>query len=318
VASNTPLVSVIIPTYNRAHLITEAVESVLAQTYQNFELIVVDDGSTDNTGQVLRSFGSKIQLISQNNLGVAEARNIGIKTARGVYIAFLDADDLWLPDKLSSQIGFLDQNPNIEIVYCDVYLADERGRIFSCIHAHHTDHIFPYLLQKNIVVGSASSVMLRRTCFEKTGLFDPMLDALEDWDMWLRLAACFRFGLVPRPLVEIRVQKGGRTQDAGIEGHRRAMAMMYTKLMQNSITRQAMPTSNNPERFIQALIHMNTGNRWLAEYNNADQARQEFFTAICLCPTMRCAYIGLFKSLIGSHIAHQLWRLKWRLIGFFR
>lgn len=310
-----PKVSVIIPTYNCAHLVSQAVESVLDQTYRDFELIVINDGSTDDTEQVLPSFGSKIRLITQENLGVAEARNTGIRNAYGEYIAFLDADDLWLPSKLDYQITFLESRPDVDVAYCDIYVIDEDGQVFSYMTAHHSGNIISSLLLKNIVVGSASAVVIHRRCFEKTGLFDPELEALEDWDMWLRLALHFQFGYVSHPLAKVRKQEMGRNRAAGVDGQRQALQMIYHNLLQEPEVQEQLP---NSEHFIQALIHMNIGNYLLMnDESSAKLARREFLTAIRLWPVMRAAYAGLFKSLIGTQLSYRAWRLKWTLLEFF-
>lgn len=310
-------VSVIIPTFNSAHLVGQAIKSVLEQTYSDFELIVVDDGSKDKTGEVLASFGDRIRVITQENKGVAVARNVGIENATGEYIAFLDADDVWLPSKLDLQVKLLQQNPEVSIIYGDAYMADENGQIFNSIIARHRGRILATLLQKN-VVGNPSLVILRKACFSEVGLFDPQFKTLEDWDMWLRLATRFQFGFVPQPLIVIREQRISRSRTAQVaQNYRHDLEIMYHRQGQNPAAVQELgPISEN---FIQALIHFNVGNCWLGYYEQgAQSARLEFLAAIRLAPTMPEAYLGLTKSLLGTDLTRQLLHLKWELIGLWQ
>lgn len=172
------MVSVIIPTYNRADIIKASIDSVLAQTYDNFELIVVDDASTDGTEETVRSIGDdRIKFIKHNrNRGASAARNTGIKNARGQYIAFLDSDDLWLAEKLEMQTHtFKEASPETGIVYCNV-LTVKRNKM--------NGNIFDKILVHNFV-GTASVVVVKKTCLEKAGLFDEDLPSCNDWDMWI-------------------------------------------------------------------------------------------------------------------------------------
>lgn len=180
-------VSVIIPTYNRGSLISRAVESVLAQTFTDYELIVVDDGSTDQTQQVLAKFKKRIRYIFQENSGVSAARNHGIREATGEYIAFLDSDDYWIPDKLSQQVKVLDNHLNFGIVYTRMPIINENGDVVGMKPSGISGQNFEELLE---VWGDipTSTVMTRKECFEKAGLFDTELNTMEDIDMWLRIA----------------------------------------------------------------------------------------------------------------------------------
>jgi hypothetical protein len=210
----------------------------------------------------------------------------------------------------------LDQRPDIDVVYCDTCVTDENKQTVNYIRARHSGDILQPLLVKNIVVGSASAVMLRKECFESTGLFDPTFRVLEDWEMWLRLAIHFQFGFVPQALTTIRHQEISLFQSAGREGYRQALGTMYKKLKREPKVQEIMPKGSH---FIPAVIHLNVGNYLLMKYDKAaGQARQEFLLAISLSPTLRSAYAGLFKSLIGTRLSHQAWRLKWKLIGLFR
>jgi glycosyltransferase involved in cell wall biosynthesis len=203
-------ISVIIPTYNRANLIEKAIKSVLKQTYQDFEIIIVDDGSTDNTEEIIRGFKDKrVKYIKKykKNRGISVARNIGIKIARGKYIAFLDSDDEWFPEKLNKQIKILqDGSPELGVVYSISCYIDESGKNINKLRNSKKveGYIYEDLLGKNYV-GTPSTVLIRKECFHQVGLFDDLLNAQEDWDMWIRIAKYYRFALIKIPLVKYRL-----------------------------------------------------------------------------------------------------------------
>jgi glycosyltransferase involved in cell wall biosynthesis len=202
----TPLVSVIIPTYNSAGFIAQAVQGVLAQTYRCYEVIVIDDGSTDETQEVLRQFGGQIRYHRQENRGVSAARNEGIKIAQGEYVCLLDADDIWAPDKLKVQVDFMTAHRTLGLAFADAEECEERKVLMPSILATSTFYsdivsqiplrdAFGKLLMANFI--PTSSVMIKRDCFSKTGLFDEDLQVAEDRDMWLRVAADFEMGCLP-------------------------------------------------------------------------------------------------------------------------
>jgi GT2 family glycosyltransferase len=200
-----PTVSVIIPTYNRAYLVSQAIESVLAQTYTSYEIIVINDGSPDNTKEVLDKYADKITALHQENQGVAAARNAGLKVAVGRYIAFLDDDDLWLPNKLEKQIAYLESNPNIGLVYSDMFCFDENGVLpHTWSQANPTPPVQEcwILFVRNFI--PMPSVVVRRECLNQIGLFDNTVIPCEDYDMWLRLIEKFPVHFLNEPLVRYR------------------------------------------------------------------------------------------------------------------
>jgi glycosyltransferase involved in cell wall biosynthesis len=200
-----PSVSIIIPTYNHGHFVVFAVESALAQTCKNTEVLVIDDGSTDNTREVLTPFGDRITVIHQENRGLSAARNAGIRTARGAFIALLDADDLWLPEKLDAQMKVFAEYPDTGLVSCGNVSVDDQGREVSSGWIRGSAHFrFRHVLSGNCVSGGSNAV-IRRTCFETVGLFDETLRSSEDWDMWLRIARQYPVRFVPQVLTKIRV-----------------------------------------------------------------------------------------------------------------
>ena len=205
ITKRNPLVSVIIPTYNRGWIIKEAIDSVLAQDYTEFELIVVDDGSTDHTSDVLDSYGDDIKVLFQKNKGVSAARNRGIAEASGKFIAFLDSDDLWLPQKLTVQIEFFNQTPDALICQTEeVWIRNGLRVNPKKRHKKPSGMIFNPSLELCLV--SPSAVMIRRSLFGRVGKFDETLPACEDYDLWLRISCRFPVHLIDTPLI---IKRGG-------------------------------------------------------------------------------------------------------------
>ena len=224
-SNKTTLVSVIIPTYNSDKFIAQSVQSVLEQTYPPYEVIVIDDGSTDGTKDVLRQFSNSIKYFYQVNRGPASARNAGIKMARGEYISFQDADDLWTPNKLEVQVAFLERHQEIGLVFSDIEEFDEENILVrSCIidKVYEPDSSsqvplhdpFVKLLIKNFI--PTNTVMVRSDCLKKVGLFDEGLRIVEDRDMWLRIAAHFRIARLPLVLCKRRKHSSNISKDQEI------------------------------------------------------------------------------------------------------
>ena len=206
-----PKVTVIIPTYNCAEYICHAVESVLSQTYRDFELVVVDDGSIDNTRDLLMQYGEKLRYIYHENKDMTAARNTGIKNSSSEYIGFLDSDDIWLPKKLERQVKLLDQAPEVGLVYCWNYYIDAEGK--RCKFYNNTigrsfesgSRLFEKLIENNVVSGGGSTPVIRRACLEKSGLFDESIPYSGDWDLWLRISMDYIIAVIPEPLICYRV-----------------------------------------------------------------------------------------------------------------
>lgn len=196
--NNTPLISVIIPVYNGEKTIRETIESVLNQTYKNIELIVINDGSLDLTLNVTSSIKDpRLKVFSYKNAGVCMSRNRGIERTCGQFISFLDADDIWTPDKLEMQLKALQANPQASVAYSWVDYIDERGDF-----VRHGNHItingdaYEKMLIQNILE-NGSNPLIRRQGLINVGIFNQSLTLAEDWDMWLRLAALYDFVTVP-------------------------------------------------------------------------------------------------------------------------
>lgn len=210
-------VTVIVPAYNAEHCLSAAIESVLGQTYKNLELIVVDDGSTDQTREVVRRYGDQVRYIHQNNAGPSKARNSGIRATDSELIAFLDADDVWLPRKIQEQIDLLEENPDLNMVFCDAELIDEGGRshgsvwkqrgCYEAMLAEFRQLARPFATIMFMDCILPSAVLLRRACLDRAGLFDESLrytehGGVEDKDLWLRIALTSKMGCVPRILMK--------------------------------------------------------------------------------------------------------------------
>ena len=200
-----PQVSVIIPTYNRGWIIKEAIDSVLTQDYRDFELIVVDDGSTDNTDDILNSYHGDIIVFRQENQGVSAARNRGLAEASGRFIAFLDSDDLWLPQKLFRQVEFFNKNPEAQICQTEETWIRKGVRV-NPKKRHKKPWGMIFELSLALCLVSPSAVMIRRSLFEKAGGFDETLPACEDYDLWLRISCRYPVYLIETPLI---IKRGG-------------------------------------------------------------------------------------------------------------
>lgn len=215
-------VSVIIPTYNCAKYLPEALDSVLAQTYQDYEIVVVNDGSTDNTDSLIRptleKYPSKIRYFSQENKGLAATRNVAIGYSRGEYIALLDADDMFLPNRLEEGVRILDEKPDVGLVHANIQRIGEGGELLYVplrdkrfLSGRIFEHIF--LRKAHIAI---PTILLRKSCFGRVGLFDENLTRLgcEDREMWLRVAREYQFYYIDKVLGLYRMRKGSMSNDA--------------------------------------------------------------------------------------------------------
>lgn len=224
-----PLVSVIIPAYNASCFIRQAIESVFLQTYRPVETIVVDDGSTDRTPNILLSFGKHIQCLRQENKGPASARNLALSIAKGQYITFLDADDEIMPEKLEKQVEILETSPAIGWTYCDVEYVDREGR-HMCLASNRFSYssrarlnglLFSELLQGNFIPVHAP--LVRRDCLYSVAPFDEdkQLIGVEDWDLLLRLALRFHATYSPEVLAKCVLHSASLSANPQVRDDRR-------------------------------------------------------------------------------------------------
>ena len=197
------LVSVVIPTHNRSELIKNAVSSVLSQTYKNIELIIVDDASTDKTEEVVKSLDqSKIRYIKNEEAkGGNYARNLGISSSKGKYVAFLDDDDEWMPEKVADQVALFEEDQSIGLVYTGAEIIYTSKNYKYIRQPKHRGDLSKEILMRNYI-GTTSSVMVKRSLLEKVGGFDNDMPALQDYDLWIRIAQVAQIGYINKPLIK--------------------------------------------------------------------------------------------------------------------
>ncbi len=202
-----PTVSVIIPNYNYEAFIEKTIDSVLSQTYEAIEVVVVDDGSRDNSLEVLRKYGEKIKVVSQSNQGVSTARNKGVSESKGEYLAFLDADDLWLPSKLQREMERFFERPDFGLVHCSVSYIDPQGQIIGENRNGNEGWLASDILtlRRGAVIGAGSTSVVRRSVFDEVDGFDSRLSTSADWEFCYRVASKYCIGFVDEPLVQYRM-----------------------------------------------------------------------------------------------------------------
>ena len=223
-----PTISIITPAYNAERTILETVESVQKQTYSDFELIIVDDGSKDRTVELLQSIeDQRLKIFSYENGGVAIARNRGLSHATGDLIAFIDADDLWTPDKLELQLAALQKHPEAGVAYSWTYFMSDKGESITPAKPVFVEgNVYAKLLVDNFLA-HGSNPLIRREAIESVGEFDSSFPHCADWDFYLRLAARWNFAVVPKHQIFYRQSSGSMTSK--IDGIERQMLMMFEK-----------------------------------------------------------------------------------------
>jgi glycosyltransferase involved in cell wall biosynthesis len=201
-----PRVRVVIPTFNNARFVGAAIQSVLEQSVGDFEVVVVDDGSTDATREVVEAIRDRrVVYRRQENQGPSAARNNALRDATNELVAFLDADDLWLPEKLARQLALVDASPAVGLVHGAYVVVDEQGReLVRRLGPGLTGRVADRLAVENLVSGSASTALVRRALLDRVGLFDESLRGGEDWDVWFRVARVSELAYVPEPIAKIR------------------------------------------------------------------------------------------------------------------
>lgn len=232
-----PLVSVVIPTYNYGRYICETIESALGQTYSPVEIIVVDDGSTDDTRERLTAYGGRVRYIHQQNRGLSAARNAGIQAARGEFVALLDSDDLWLPDKLERQVTVGVHQPDIGLVATERFAIDETGRRLDYVAECCSREGFCELTARELLefpAFSPSSVLARRDCLLTVGGFNEDLTAVEDMEMWVRIAARIRVVRLNATLTAQRFHSKSMSYqaDSMFRNHQKAIDQLFVEVPQ--------------------------------------------------------------------------------------
>ena len=229
------MISVIIPTYNAAAYIYEALDSVLAQTYKDYEIIVIDDGSTDDTKELIEVHYPAVKYFYVENNGVSAARNLGIVKAQGEFIAFLDADDMWLPEKLEKQLTVFGADESVGLVFTENYFFNDQG---LSGFTNKKSRLMRGDIVKNIFLNSyavTSTVMVRKSVFKQVGLFEEELSVAEDDNMWMRIAMKFGVELIDECLVMYRMTAGSLSSNfdsivSGVERHLELLKVDYPEL----------------------------------------------------------------------------------------
>ena len=290
-----PKVSIVISTYNRSSYICEAIDSVLKQDFKNFEIIVVDDGSTDNTKEVLSKY-KNIRYIYQENNGRSEARNAGIKAASAEYVAFLDDDDIWLEGKLYKQVVFLDSHPETGLVHTFSEVVDEDGNILGEETEKRLNFYkraikigYTYEGMSRLCIMFLSTVVVRKECFNQVGFFDGNIPAFEDWDFYLRFALKYKISLIPEILVKYKLHKKNTSSNEFIRGRIQTALKHLAMLDSLSCYRRAVVSFN---------FYMQLAETYYiaSQYQNF---RQYIFKAIRLRPLLLSRFIVMAHLLIS-------------------
>ncbi len=237
-----PTVSVVVATYNYGQYLAQALDSICAQSFTDWEAIVVDDGSTDDTQAVMEPYLNDVRFkyIRTEHVGQPVAKNTGIRVARGIYIAFLDADDAWLPEKLALQVERMDRGPAIGVVYGRRQWIDSVGRpLQRSERVMRRGNVLPFMFRDNFVC--FSSAMVRREAFEQCGVFNEQIPLAIDYDLWLRIAAGWKFDYVDEPVVLYRTGHANLSR-RGEERLRVALGIMQRFLDEHG-NREVLPSS---------------------------------------------------------------------------
>lgn len=288
-----PLVSVVIASYNMGQYVVAALRSALEQTYRNTEIIVVDDGSTDDTADVLRPLlaDARVRYVHQPNAGQAKAKNRGISEARGEFVAFLDADDLWLPSKLEQQIPLFD-SASVGVVYCRSVEIDERGAEVRLLDFPlYRGSVSGQLLIFNFV-GFSTSVV-RKQCVERLGAFREDLGMGIDYEIWLRYSAHYEFDFVDAPLVHYRVWSGQMSKNF----ERRYLNGI--RIMNEFIDRCPEAVEDSVRRHAWAHTYSGFADTLRGSEQGKGAAFRNYFRALGFRPTYVPAWKGVLKLLLG-------------------
>lgn len=278
------LVSVIIPVYNAAEFVKASVDSILAQNYPEFEIIIVNDGSTDQSGEVIRSFSDqRIKIIQQQNSGVANALNVAIENSSGKYIARQDADDISMPDRIRLLVEFLEKNPSHGLVGGQARIIDAKGASKGFLkHATGNTKLHYDLLWNSPFVSSAT--LFRRACFEKVGGFYSGKELFEDYDMWSRIALHYKLANLPEVLLDYRELSTGlsftteNSSDRVINQRRKNIASVFPSFEKEIV--EALALCGEQRRPISSLSQLKHIFRMILEHFESEGATAEELAAI--------------------------------------
>jgi len=299
-----PKVSVIIPAYNMARYTVETVENVLNQTFKDYEIIVVDDGSTDNTHDLLQPYIKSHQIIYiyKENGGATTARNAGFKISKGKYIAFLDCDDLWLSKKLEISVDFLDSHSETGLVYNRAINIDKKGNNLQLSKGRcYSGMVFEKLVLHNFIMNS--SPIVRRECFKKVGLFDEKIFHPADWDMWLRISECFPVEYIDIPLTKYRVRDLSYFEK-NIEQAKSEIFRVLEKAFQRrpELDRNIWPKVASNVYFASAKAY--------AKRLELKKAKKEILISLRMSPYSYKPYLFALMLFFGKKVIRRLFLLK--------
>ena len=266
-------VTVIIPTYNRADFLAEAVDSVLNQTWKDLETLVVDDGSTDRTRELIARYGKRLKYFYKKNEGPSSARNVGIREALGTYVAFLDSDDVWEPEKLSIQMDFMRKHPEIKLVCTDSSVIDSRESREGKLKKDLMGNLFSLLYSNSFI--RTSTVLMNKACFQEVGYFDERYQSAEDYDVWLRVARRYPIAYLNRPLVRYRKHEGNVSHDK-ITLRRNALSVLEAHYDPKEISARTYRTR-------MSNLHLYFGRAYL-RLGDTEMARRSFDRSLRLTP----------------------------------
>ena len=303
-------VSVIIPTYNRAHFLPRAIKSVLNQTFQDFELIIVDDGSTDNTKEVVEDFqkqDSRIKYIWQENSGgPAKPKNTGIKNSKGEFLAFLDSDDEWLPEKLEKQLELFEKNKRLGIVGCNcwnIHTNQKNKKIeYKIKITKNKENIISNILGK-CFINTSSSIIISRFVFDDIGFYDERFKIADDWDLYIRILEKYNFDFVEEPLLNYYIHNENISGNSG--AIKAAKDGIY--ILEKHI-----------EKYNNNLLAKSKILRYIGTYyminNKKLTARKYFKKSIKCAPFYYRNYVNFIISLFGVNFYEKVRSLKQRNI----
>ncbi len=302
--TSSPKVSVIIPAHNASKFIRDAIKSVLNQTYKDYEIIVIDgrNGSTDNTREIVAEYEDKVRYLHQENTGLSDARNKGILSAKGEYIAFLDSDDLWFEKKLALQIEFLENHRDIGLVFSDAWIkaygavdAEDRdfiGKRFFQINKPYRKQVLGQLFVSNFI--PILTVVVRKECILKVGLFKEDLDSAEDYDLWLRMSRMFKIDYIDAPLAIYRFREDSLY-------HKRESLFSNLMLIKKNIleSEPQLLKQLSREKMDKALyrLHFNLGNHYLLN-DKHKKARDAYRKYLSLNPRDPRVFILLLMTFL--------------------
>ncbi|MGD1155383.1 MAG: glycosyltransferase [Terriglobia bacterium] len=311
---SSPTVSVVIAAYNAARWIAETLDSVLAQTFRDFEVIVVDDGSTDQTPEAVAGYKDRIRYLRKENGGQPSARNVGIHAACGSYIAFVDADDLWLPEKLQLQMELFSRRPDLAWLHCDAIAFDgDTGQELykaSDLTKLYTGDILRPLLLGNFI--SSPTPVIRRDVFGAVGYFDESPDSQigEDWDMWLRIAAKCRVEFVDRPLARYRCHRVSTMESTDLKY---AFRSLWT-IVENAVARDPERLSDLREQALARVCIRVAGP--MVRRGDRRGARQMLGRAVRLFPWDLRILLYWLAALLPTAIVDWVLSVR-RLLGLY-